>query len=177
MWMCLRLCRFRFRWMLLYVPLRRVSERTVSLCMCDFYAVWCWRFETLYFLTSYVIRCYVMLCYVVLCYQLYSRIDQVPNIESRPIKCKKHHPGWEVLTLNNISNTRTYNQTMLGVERLYCKRPILCLASSEILTPTPLTARRVCSVPPAFGAGGGHTHWAGLGVWGSIFWKTPGTAL
>jgi hypothetical protein len=32
---------------------------------------------------------------------------------------------------------------------------MLCLASSKILTPTPLTARRVCT--PAFGAGGGHT--------------------
>jgi hypothetical protein len=31
------------------------------------------------------------------------------------------------------------------VERLYCKRLILCLASSKILTPTPLTARRVCT--------------------------------
>jgi hypothetical protein len=33
------------------------------------------------------------------------------------------------------------------VERLYCKRPILCLASSKILTPHPLTARRVCTPP------------------------------
>ncbi len=37
------------------------------------------------------------------------------------------------------------------VEGLYCKRSIQCLASSEILTPHPLTARRVCTVyPPAF---------------------------
>jgi hypothetical protein len=34
------------------------------------------------------------------------------------------------------------------VEGLYCKRPIQCLASSEILTPHPLTARRVCIPPP-----------------------------
>jgi hypothetical protein len=36
------------------------------------------------------------------------------------------------------------------VEGLYCKRPIQCLASSEILTspPHPLTARRVCNPPP-----------------------------
>jgi hypothetical protein len=39
------------------------------------------------------------------------------------------------------------------VERLYCKRPILCLASSKILTPT------------TFGAGGGHTRWVERG-WG-----------
>ncbi len=37
----------------------------------------------------------------------------------------------------------------VNVEGLYCKRPIQCLASSEILTPHPLT----------FGAGGGHTRW------------------
>ncbi len=43
-----------------------------------------------------------------------------------------------------------------SVERLYCKRPILCLASSKILTPRPLTAWRVT---PAFGARGGHTRW------------------
>jgi hypothetical protein len=54
-----------------------------------------------------------------------------------------------------------------NVERLYCKRPILWLASSKILTP-----------PPAFGAGGGHTGWMERGVGGgSIFWKTQDTAL
>jgi hypothetical protein len=31
------------------------------------------------------------------------------------------------------------------VERLYCKRPIQCLAPYKILTPHPLTARRVCT--------------------------------
>ncbi len=42
----------------------------------------------------------------------------------------------------------------LTVEGLYCKRPNQCLASSKILTPHPLTARRVCTPPPpAFGAG------------------------
>ncbi len=35
-----------------------------------------------------------------------------------------------------------------AVEGLYCKRPIQCLASSEMLTPHPLTARRVCVYPP-----------------------------
>jgi hypothetical protein len=44
----------------------------------------------------------------------------------------------------------------LAVEELYCKRPIQCLASSEILTPPP--PHRAASVyPPAFGSGGGHT--------------------
>ncbi len=50
----------------------------------------------------------------------------------------------------------------LPVEGLYCKRPIQCLASSELLTPHPLTARRVC-IPPAFGAGGGHILWVERG--------------
>jgi hypothetical protein len=33
--------------------------------------------------------------------------------------------------------------------------------------------------PPTFGAGGGHSHWSlgGEGGGGSIFWKTPDTAL
>jgi hypothetical protein len=35
-----------------------------------------------------------------------------------------------------------------GVEGLYCKRPIQCLASSKILTPHSLTARRVCTPLP-----------------------------
>ncbi len=39
------------------------------------------------------------------------------------------------------------------VERLYCKRPILCLVSSKILTPHP--PHRPASVYP-FCAGGGH---------------------
>jgi hypothetical protein len=33
-----------------------------------------------------------------------------------------------------------------SVEGLYCKSPIQCLASSEILTPQPLTALRVCTL-------------------------------
>ncbi len=59
------------------------------------------------------------------------------------------------------------------VQRLdYCKRPILWLASSKILTSPPihLTARRV-STP------GRTQSLSGEGGGGSIFWKTPGTAL
>ncbi len=65
-----------------------------------------------------------------------------------------------------------------SVAGLYCKRPIQCLTSSEILTPHPLTAWRVCT-PHAFGAGGEHTRWveSGWGGGGSITRKTPGTAL
>jgi hypothetical protein len=38
-----------------------------------------------------------------------------------------------------------YNLSLIdaAVERLYCKRPNQCLASSKILTPHPLNARRV----------------------------------
>jgi hypothetical protein len=43
-------------------------------------------------------------------------------------------------------------------KRLYCKRPILWLASSELLTPIPLTARRVCTTRLWCG---GRTHWLG----------------
>jgi hypothetical protein len=66
---------------------------------------------------------------------------------------------------------------VVSVEGLYCKRPIQCLSSSEILIPHPPTARGEC-VPPAYGAGGGDTRWVERGVGGrSIFWKTPDTAL
>ncbi len=63
------------------------------------------------------------------------------------------------------------------VEGLYCKRPIHCLASSELLTPTPSPPGEF--VPPAFGAGGGHTRWVerGWGVNSSVVRKTPDTAL
>jgi hypothetical protein len=57
------------------------------------------------------------------------------------------------------------------VERFYCKRPILCMASSKILTPHPLTARRggecvVCTPPPLVG---GRTNSLKRGVGGQYF--------
>ncbi len=52
----------------------------------------------------------------------------------------------------------------------YCKRAILFLSSSKILTPIPLSPRRVCP-PPATKAGGTHSP-GGEGDGGSIFWKT-----
>jgi hypothetical protein len=61
------------------------------------------------------------------------------------------------------------------VQGLYCKRPIQCLASSKLL-PHPLTARRVCT--PHLWCGGRTQTLGGEGVGGgSIFWKTPDTAL
>ncbi len=39
-----------------------------------------------------------------------------------------------------------------------------CLASSEMLTPHPLTTRRVCTLPPTFGAGGRTNSLGGKGV-------------
>jgi hypothetical protein len=48
---------------------------------------------------------------------------------------------------------RAYNSIVSSVERLYCKRPILYLASSKILTlHPPHCPASVC----AFGAGGTH---------------------
>jgi hypothetical protein len=59
-----------------------------------------------------------------------------------------------------------------AVEGLYCKRPVQCLASSEIFTPQhPLTVRRVCTPRPRCG---GRTHSLGgdgvVGQWfGSLY--------
>ncbi len=64
------------------------------------------------------------------------------------------------------------------VEGLYCKRPIQCLASSEILIPYPITARRVCTPPPpplVVRREDTLAGWRGGG--GSIVRKTPDTAL
>ncbi len=55
-----------------------------------------------------------------------------------------------------------------SVEGLYCKMPILCLASSELLTPHPLSALQVRGEATLAG-------WRGVG--GSIVRKTPDTAL
>ncbi len=87
------------------------------------------------------------------------------------------NPAWNMgavgfrLLLPNCCNGR-WVETVQG---LYCKRPIQYLASSEILTPHPLTARRVCTPPSpplvrvedtlARGRGGGGVR------------KTPDTAL
>ncbi len=51
----------------------------------------------------------------------------------------------------------------LPVERLYCKRPILCLASSKILTPPP---HRAACVPPPPLVRGEDTLSRGRGGWG-----------
>ncbi len=59
---------------------------------------------------------------------------------------------------------------LLSVERLDWKRPILWLASSEILTPHPPQR------PPPL-VRGEDTLAGWRGGWGSIVWKTQGTAL
>ncbi len=67
--------------------------------------------------------------------------------------------------MNNYILVHTWTY-MYTVEGLYCKMPIQCLASSEILTSPPPTPHRQASVyPPVFGAGGGHTRWVERG-WG-----------
>ncbi len=50
-----------------------------------------------------------------------------------------------------------------AVERLYCKRPIQCLASSKTLTPHPPPPGEC--LPPAFGEGRTHSL-GGKGGWG-----------
>ncbi len=70
--------------------------------------------------------------------------------------------------VQGVSGDRIYllvHTILPPIEGLYCKRPIQCLASCEILTSHPLTARRVCVYPPACGAGGEHTRWVERG-WG-----------
>jgi hypothetical protein len=66
----------------------------------------------------------------------------------------------------------------LSVEGLYCKRPFQCLASSEILTPQILNARRVHVYPPPLVRGEDTDTLArGREGGGSIVRKTPETAL
>ncbi len=71
--------------------------------------------------------------------------------------------------LTQSSNRKTtvviHNRIRETEERLYCKRPIQCLAFSKILTPHPLTARRVCTPHLWCGGRGGHTGWVERG-WG-----------
>jgi hypothetical protein len=75
-------------------------------------------------------------------------------------------------TADTTLSSRHADQLLrLSVERLDCKRPILWLASSKILTPAPLTARRVCSVPstpppPRLWCGGRTHSLGGEGVGG-----------
>ncbi len=58
-------------------------------------------------------------------------------------------PSFLILDWQNVSEfPPSQGKTDGHVEGLYCKRPIQCLASSEILTPHPLTARRVGNPPP-----------------------------
>jgi hypothetical protein len=75
------------------------------------------------------------------------------------------------MRLYNIIGHTTFDFSNIAwtVEGLYCKRPIQSLASSKLLTPHPLTARRVCILPP-YGAGGGQTRWVERG-WGGKIWK------
>ncbi len=83
--------------------------------------------------------------------------------------------GFELLLLAGNLHTKDWTNlfeisgSVLWVERLYCERPILCLASSKILTPPPpLTARRVCT-PRLWRAGGEDTRWVERGVGGQYF--------
>ncbi len=76
---------------------------------------------------------------------------------------------WQITAHHRVGVRRREIITVRG-------HAILCLSSSKILTPTPLSARRVCT--PAFvgGGGGGHTRRAERGL-GSIFWKTRDIGL
>ncbi len=91
------------------------------------------------------------------------------NIDPHPLTaqrvCPPPAPLRKAVEQGEAKKTTTLVAMSTFVEGLYCKRPIQCLASSEILTPHPLTAQGECTPPPAFGAGGGHTPWVERG-WG-----------
>ncbi len=120
------------------------------------------------------------------CYQpvslLCRRFLGVAFFGSNPPSPPSLRPPYISLNLSSLCKAGTFCLRNLYcivtyVEGLYCKRPILCLPSSKILTPHPLTARRRgCTPPPPFWCGG-RTHSPGgkSGRW-SIFWKTPDTA-
>jgi hypothetical protein len=60
----------------------------------------------------------------------------------------------------------SWKRKLVSVERLYCKRPIQCLASSKILTPIPSPPGEcVPPPPPRLWCEGGHTRWVETG-WG-----------
>ncbi len=61
-------------------------------------------------------------------------------------------------------------------KRLYCKRPIQCLASSKILTPTTPPHSPASVYPPPL-LTGEDTLAGRRGGWGSIFWKTRDIGL
>ncbi len=99
---------------------------------------------------------------------------------------KKVGSGIRILILISFTDRRMRISYQGCVERLYCKRPIQCLASSRILTPPPPQPASVYPPPLV----GGKDHWdryetflrrthslGGEGGGGSIFWKTPDTAL
>ncbi len=65
----------------------------------------------------------------------------------------------------------------LAAEGLYWKRPIQCPASSKYWPPHPLTAPWVCTPPPPPLVWGENALAGWIGGGGSIFWKTPDTAL
>ncbi len=98
----------------------------------------------------------------------------------RPASCRWRRgsstPGSTLNRSGRIGLSCYKNLYRKRVEGLYCKRPIQCLASSEILTLHPLTARQVCVYPPPLVRGGNTlAGWRGGGV--SIVRKTPDTAL
>ncbi len=72
--------------------------------------------------------------------------------------------------------SKSVSSSLKIVEGLYCKRPIQCLASSEILTP-PHRPASDHPPPPRFGAGGRTHSLGGEGGGGSKVRKTPDTAL
>ncbi len=94
--------------------------------------------------------------------------DFVLAERSQPAVTSKQTGGWPVQ--NQQECVRGNSQSLCGkilqdVERLYCKRPIQCLASSKILTPHPPPPPPGECVPSRLWCGG-RTHSLGGEGWG-----------
>ncbi len=87
---------------------------------------------------------------------------------------RRHCHWWLIYRWTRVDISGIF--TAGTVERLDCKRPILWLASSKILTPHPPHRPASVHPPPLVREGSTHSL-GGEGDGGSIFWKTPGTAL
>ncbi len=68
--------------------------------------------------------------------------SQALNISSTGVE-RSSRIEWDC-TIGTVLYCMFADSILPPVEGFYCTRPIQCLASSEILTPHPLTARRVC---------------------------------
>ncbi len=100
-----------------------------------------------------------------------------PN--KQKIKKFKNKERLAVSKLPTVARREGFGVKVTSRHRDYTVRGQSNVCVFQNIDPHPLTARRVCNPPPPrLWWGGGHTRWVERG-WGggSIFWKTPNTAL